>query len=71
MRNMFAVTRLPSSPSHAKRSCGKRFASFQVSLIVKKPVKPAPRSSWGIPGENPKTSGSQATVLLRPKRRSK
>ena len=65
---MWASDRLPSMPSHSKRSYGNRLASFQLSLIVKNPVIPAPRRSCGIPPENPKTSGSQATVLRRAER---
>ena len=63
---MWAVTRVPSSPSQKKRSCGNRLVSFQVSLIVKNPPIPAPRSNCGMPAEKPKTSGSQATVERLP-----
>jgi hypothetical protein len=32
---VWAVTRLPSMPSHQKRSCGKRFVSLHLSFAVK------------------------------------
>ncbi len=65
---MWASTRVPSRPSQWKRSSGNGLVSDQESLIVKKRSMPAPTSSWGSAGVNPKQSGSQQTVCSVPKR---
>ena len=71
LSKVWASTRLPSSPSHQKRSCGITLVSDQFTLMVKKLVTPARFRSCGNAGENPKQSGSQQTLCRLPNIRSK